>query len=471
MLAADRAAPGERRGEDVVERGCRPAARVVVARRGDQQRVQVAVPGVRDGGDLHAVAGADRLDLGQHRRHLRAGHADVLGEHRAEPFQCRVGQPAGLEQRLRLDLVGGLLGPQRAGRRRTRRPWRPPPPRPTAPGVSTRASSSAAASASSPRCFHSSTACRQARSSSSRADGVRPRRVTRATASPGVHQGRERADDGARRAGQRRAQPQGHLGDHPEGALGADEQAGQVVAGDALGGPPAQPRPRCRSPAGPPTTARRPEHVVAGDAVLEAAQPAGVGGDVAADRRPRGAGRVRRVPQAVLGDGGLEVVVDDAGLHDGDQVVGVDLERPGPSATGRGRRSRRRRSRRRTARCPRRAARPARRARRRPRTTAADLGGVGAARTTATGAADLGPLGLVGAQPGHRGRIGEQVGAGQRPGQGGRLRGVHRGRHRLTVGALPGDRLHGGGRAVGPHHEARAAGAGLQPAGGVGPWA
>ncbi|HUJ67373.1 MAG TPA: FAD-binding protein, partial [Acidimicrobiales bacterium] len=55
---------------------------------------------------------------------------------------------------------------------------------PESPGVSTRASSSAAASASMPRCFHSSTASRQARSSSSRTAGVRPRRVIWATACP-----------------------------------------------------------------------------------------------------------------------------------------------------------------------------------------------------------------------------------------------------------------------------------------------
>ena len=68
------------------------------------------------------------------------------------------------------------------------------------------------------------------------------------------------------------------------------------------------------------------EHVIAGDAVLQAAQAARVGGDVAADGRPRGAGRVGRVPQAVFGHGGLEVVVDRARLHDAHQVVRVDFE-------------------------------------------------------------------------------------------------------------------------------------------------
>ena len=48
---------------------------------------------------------------------------------------------------------------------------------PDSPGVSTRASSSAAASAPMPMCFHSSTASRQARSRSSRTAGVSPRRA------------------------------------------------------------------------------------------------------------------------------------------------------------------------------------------------------------------------------------------------------------------------------------------------------
>lgn len=55
---------------------------------------------------------------------------------------------------------------------------------PDSPAVSTRASSSASALASSPRCFHSSTAARHARSSSSSTDGVSPRRVIRDTADP-----------------------------------------------------------------------------------------------------------------------------------------------------------------------------------------------------------------------------------------------------------------------------------------------
>ena len=90
----------------------------------------------------------------------------------------------------------------------------------------------------------------------------------------------------------RRAQRQRRLGDDAERALRADEQPGQVVAGDALD----------RAPSGaqhPPVGEHdlQAQHVVGGDAVLDAAQAAGVGGEVAADRAPVVAGRVRRIEQ------------------------------------------------------------------------------------------------------------------------------------------------------------------------------
>ncbi len=118
-----------------------------------------------------------------------------------------------------------------------------------------------------------------------------------------------------------RAQPHRHLGDHSEGPLRADQQRAQVVSGHALGGAP--PQPDHLAAAG---DHLQPQHVVAGDAVLDAAHPAGVGGDVAAYGRPGGAGRVRRVPQPVLGAGPAQIVVDDAGLHHGQPLAGVDLQ-------------------------------------------------------------------------------------------------------------------------------------------------
>ena len=142
----------------------------------------------------------------------------------------------------------------------------------------------------------------------------------------------------------------------PEGALRADEQPGQVVAGDALGG----------APAGAQDLAvgehdLQAEHVLGGHAVLHAAHAARVGGHVAADRRRLPRTRVGRVAQPSCGDGAGQGGVDHAGLHHGEPVDRVDLE----DLVHRDRREhharRRRRWRRRPARCARPAARPARR--------------------------------------------------------------------------------------------------------------
>jgi len=116
-------------------------------------------------------------------------------------------------------------------------------------------------------------------------------------------------------------EPDGDLGDDPERALGADHEPDQVVSRDALGRPPTEPDDLsgCRHHF-------EREHVVARHPVLEAAQPAGVGGDVAADGRPRRAGRVGRIPQQLLGGSGAEIVVHDPGLHDGKPLSRVDLD-------------------------------------------------------------------------------------------------------------------------------------------------
>ena len=119
----------------------------------------------------------------------------------------------------------------------------------------------------------------------------------------------------------RRAQPDGDLGDEAEGAFGPDQQRDEVVAGHALGGLAADPDELAGA-----GDDLEGEDVVAGDAVLDAAHPAGVRRDVAADRRPGRAGRVRWVPEAVLGAGGAQVVVDDAGLDHREAFDGVDLQ-------------------------------------------------------------------------------------------------------------------------------------------------
>ena len=99
------------------------------------RRMQVPVAGVGDGGDLHPVPGRfDRLDLGQHRRHFGPRDTDVFGEYRAQPLERRVDQPPGLEQRLRLGVVGGLGCPTAHPRRSWPRPARRIRPRRNHPG-------------------------------------------------------------------------------------------------------------------------------------------------------------------------------------------------------------------------------------------------------------------------------------------------------------------------------------------------
>ena len=84
----------------------------------------------------------------------------------------------------------------------------------------------------------------------------------------------------------------------PERALGADHERGEVVAGRALGRAAAEAHDLAVG-----EHDRHAEHVVARDAVLDAADAAGVGGDVAADRRDPVARRVGRIPEPVGGDG------------------------------------------------------------------------------------------------------------------------------------------------------------------------
>ena len=90
----------------------------------------------------------------------------------------------------------------------------------------------------------------------------------------------------------------------------SDHEADEVIAGDSLSGDPAQPYQLA--------SARddfKGQHVILRDAVLDAAHPTGIGRDIAANGAPRGAGRIRRIPQAMLGSGRAQLVVDHAGLN------------------------------------------------------------------------------------------------------------------------------------------------------------
>ena len=69
-----------------------------------------------------------------------------------------------------------------------------------------------------------------------------------------------------------------------------------------------------------------PEHVVQGDAVLEAVGAAGVGRDVAAHRAHLLRRRIRRVVEPVSGHLLREPQVDEPGLDPGEQPLGIDVE-------------------------------------------------------------------------------------------------------------------------------------------------
>ena len=136
---------------------------------------------------------------------------------------------------------------------------------------------------------------------------------------------------------QARKQLDSHLGDQRQGAFGADDELGQVVAGGHLGD----------LAAGPDDLAGRqhrlqPEHVIAGHPVLDRTHSAGVGSDVAADAGGQLA-RVNRVLQAGADGRGVQVGQRHPGLDDGD-LVGTSTSRTAfirskeissPSARGR----------------------------------------------------------------------------------------------------------------------------------------
>ena len=87
-------------------------------------------------------------------------------------------------------------------------------------------------------------------------------------------------------------QTHGDLGDHGEGALRADQQAHQIVAGhvfDALVAR-VQHAPVCQH-------SLQRHHIVACDAVFEAARAAGIAGDVAAQGGLADASRIGRVKE------------------------------------------------------------------------------------------------------------------------------------------------------------------------------
>ncbi len=111
----------------------------------------------------------------------------------------------------------------------------------------------------------------------------------------------------------------GDLGRDAQRALAADEQPDQVVAGHALDGAPADPEHLAVG-----HHPFHPQHVVAGDAVLERARAAGVLGDVAAERAPLPGVGIRRVEEALRLDRLHQIAGDHPGLDHRDEVLGGD---------------------------------------------------------------------------------------------------------------------------------------------------
>ena len=114
---------------------------------------------------------------------------------------------------------------------------------------------------------------------------------------------------------------QGGFGDEAEHALAADHETDEVEAGFVF----------VAATAGAEDIARgehrlKSEHVVAGDAVFEAAGTAGIGGDVAAEAALFEGSGIGRVEPAFFTGCGLQMGGDDTGLHDRDAVVGVEFE-------------------------------------------------------------------------------------------------------------------------------------------------
>ena len=129
--------------------------------------------------------------------------------------------------------------------------------------------------------------------------------------------------DGCDGSGDLAANPHGCLHDHSRDALRADHQFGKVESGDTLD---------AAVPEDEQTAVDehdlQAEDRLAGGAVLGAEQPAGVRGDVAADRGDRSARGIRGKSESMFGEGGIEIRVDPQGsLHIGDRACGHQHQR------------------------------------------------------------------------------------------------------------------------------------------------
>ncbi len=287
----------------------------------DEVRVEVAVAGMPEGRAANPVGRGDALDRPEELGHSRPGHADILHADRALPLEGPEGEPARLTEPVRLLRIGGpdhlpsacrdtgRLGPvELVGHPRT----------------------------GCVRFDHEHGRGRHVESQVvpvlDGGDRVAVHELERDGLDAGCRDpgdclagGVERIEEREEGASGRRRGPktERRLGDDPERPLASDEQLGEAVAGDILDVSAAGPD---DAPVG--HHDLQAEHGIARLAVLDAAQPAGIGAEVAADRAGLVAGRVRCVEEALGGDGGLQVGVDDAGLGHDAEVRGIDLEDP-----------------------------------------------------------------------------------------------------------------------------------------------
>ena len=149
----------------------------------------------------------------------------------------------------------------------------------------------------------------------------------------GPDTGVEGGDDRLCRGGGNESQPGGR--DDGQRPLRAGEEADQVIAGDVLADRAAEQhhlaaRQHCFQAGDP----------VAGDAVLEGVRPAGVGRDVAADRRLLGGAGIGGEEEPVLAGEALHVGGSGTSLHLHSPQPRVEDEDPRSSCRGRGRRPR-----------------------------------------------------------------------------------------------------------------------------------
>ncbi|MDB6016790.1 MAG: hypothetical protein JWR19_1279 [Pedosphaera sp.] len=110
------------------------------------------------------------------------------------------------------------------------------------------------------------------------------------------------------------------FGDDAEHSFRTDEQAGEVEAGFIFVSAAAESHHRAIG-----QDDFQTENVVAGNTVFQATRAAGIGGDVATKSAIGTAGGIGRIEEATCLDGGLKLLRDDARLHDGDEIIGIDF--------------------------------------------------------------------------------------------------------------------------------------------------